>query len=169
MRGEGATRFVRLASGDRAGVPVTILPCRAMTVLRWLLLHFCDVAAAVTCAGGWVLRELLAGFPVAVGGMKGARIRANVLGYFLYFIGGNPCACRGVAWALSVGLRREGCCLALFLAQPPKRGGIHVCACQARALAWWRVKASIGLFPVGVLWPPGAACARGVRVIGGIG
>ena len=44
-----------------------------MTVLRWLLLHFCDVAAAVACAGGWVLRELLAGFPVAVGGMKGAR------------------------------------------------------------------------------------------------
>ena len=73
MRGEGATRFVRLASGNRAGVPVTILPCRAMTVLRWLLLHFCDVAAAVACAGGWVLRELLAGFPVAVGGMKGAR------------------------------------------------------------------------------------------------
>ena len=70
MRGEGATRFVRLASGNRAGVPVTIL---AMTVLRWLLLHFCDVAAAVACAGGWVLRELLAGFPVAVGGMKGAR------------------------------------------------------------------------------------------------
>lgn len=73
MRVEGATRFVRLAFGDRAGVPVTILPCRAMTVLRWLLLHFCDVAAAVVCAGGWVLRELLAGFPVAVGGMKGAR------------------------------------------------------------------------------------------------
>ena len=169
MRGEGATRFVRLASGDRAGVPVTILPCRVMTVLRWLLLHFCDVAAAETCAGGWVPGELLAGFPVAVGGMKGTRIRANVLGYFFYFIGGNPCACRGGAWALSVGLHRAGCCLALFLAQPPKRGGILACARLARALAWWRMKASIGLFPVGVLWPPGAACARGVRVIGGLG
>ena len=68
-----------------------------MTVLRWLLLHFCDVAAAVACAGGWVLRELFAGFPVAVGGMKGARTRASALGYFFYFIGGNPCACRGGA------------------------------------------------------------------------
>ena len=97
MRVEGATRFVRLASGDRAGVPVTILPCRAMTVLRWLLLHFCDVVPAVTCAGGWILRALLAGFPVAVRGMKGARTRANVLGYSFYFIGGNPCACRGGA------------------------------------------------------------------------
>ena len=167
MRGEGATRFVRLASGNRAGVPVTILPCRAMTVLRWLLLHFCDVVPAVTCAG--VLRELLAGFPVAVGGMKGARIRANALRYFLYFIGGNPCACRGVAWVLSVGLRREGCCLALFLAQPPKRGGILACGRLARALARWRMKARMGLCPVGVLWPPGAACAPGVRVIGGLG
>ena len=97
MRVEGVTRFVRLAFGDRAGVPVTILPCRAMAVLRWLLLHFCDVAAAEAYACGWVLRELLAGFLVAVGGMKGARIRANALGYSFYFIGGNPCACRGGA------------------------------------------------------------------------
>ena len=66
-----------------------------------------------------------------------------------------------------MGLRRAGCCLALFLAQPPKRGGILDCACLARALAWWRMKASIGLCPMGVLWPPGAACARGVRVVGG--
>ena len=128
MRGEGATRFVRLASGDRAGVPVTILPCRAMTVLRWLLLHFCDVAAAVACAGGWVLRELLAGFPVAVGGMKGARIRANALGYFFYFIGGNPCACRGVAEALSMALCCVECCLAIALAQLPKGVGIRAYA-----------------------------------------
>ena len=28
-----------------------------------------------------------------------------------------------------MGLRREGCCLALFLAQPPKRGGILAYAC----------------------------------------
>ena len=101
--------------------------------------------------------------------MKGARIRANVLGYFFYFIGGNPCACRGGAWALSVGLRREGCCLVLFLAQLPKREGILACAGLARALALWRMKASIGLCPMGVLWPTGAACAPGVRVIGGLG
>ena len=68
-----------------------------------------------------------------------------------------------------MGLRREGGCLALFLAQPLKRGGILACARLAQASAWWRMKKSIGLFPVGVLWPTGAACARGVRVIGGIG
>ena len=70
--GRSAFRL-RIAPDDCVGVPTVILPCRAMTVLRWLLLHFCDVAAAVACAGGWVLRELFAGFPVAVGGMKGAR------------------------------------------------------------------------------------------------
>ena len=70
---------------------------------------------------------------------------------------------------MPMGLRREGCCLALFLVQPPKRERILACARLARALAWWRVKARMGLCPMGVLWLTGAACAPGVRVIGGLG
>ena len=132
--GRSAFRL-RIAPDDCVGVPTVILPCGVMAIFCLGHPRSCGVAAGVPCTGSWLFKEFLAGFPVAVGGMKGARIRANALRYFLYFIGGNPCACRGVAWVLSVGLRREGCCLALFLAQPPKRGGILACGRLARALA----------------------------------
>ncbi len=61
------------APDDCVGVPTVILPCGVMAIICLGHPRSCDVAAAVACAGGWVLRELLAGFPVAVGGMKGAR------------------------------------------------------------------------------------------------
>ena len=70
---------------------------------------------------------------------------------------------------MPMGLRREGCCLAIVIAQLPKGGGIRAYAHLRSSLARWRMKARMGLCPVGVLWPPGAACAPGVRVIGGLG
>ena len=66
-------------------------------------------------------------------------------------------------------LRREGRCLAIAIAQLPKGGGIRAYAHFRSSLARWRVKARMGFCPMGVPWPPSVACARGVRVVGGLG
>lgn len=166
--GRSAFRL-RIAPDDCVGVPTVILPCGVMAIICLGHPRSCGVAAGVPCTGSWLFKEFLAGSPVAMGGMKGVRCHAHALCYFLYFACGNPCACRGGAEALPMSLRREGRCLAIAIAQLPKGGGIRAYAHFRSSLARWRMKARMGLCPVGVLWPPGAACAPGVRVIGGLG
>ena len=117
--GRSAFRL-RIAPDDCVGVPTVILPCGVMAIICLGHPRSCGVAAGVPCTGSWLFKEFLAGSPVAMGGMKGVRCHAHALCYFLYFACVNPCACRGGAEALPMGLRREGCLPSAFSCPAPQ-------------------------------------------------